>query len=169
LADSINQLRRGQLDPGVANSIGYLSSVQLRSFEQGVLQDHIAKLEESLGLVEMSPIAHPGKGKEVMGSIQSRVERARREFDFKVWIRMTRILENMSDDELESLAATGEWPETDPPPGSSRLDNMDRRDLLELWKKCKERFEGRGREQMEFFTRNRHWPEQSCGAQCKIP
>jgi len=55
LADSINQLRRGQLDPGVANSIGYLSSVQLRSFEQGVLQDHIAKLEEGSDGLDSKP------------------------------------------------------------------------------------------------------------------
>jgi len=35
LAVSINQLRRGQLDPRMANAIGYLSSVLLRSLEQG--------------------------------------------------------------------------------------------------------------------------------------
>ena len=31
LSDSINRLRRGQLDPRVANSMGYLTSVVLRS------------------------------------------------------------------------------------------------------------------------------------------
>src|ERR1022692_5104876 len=35
LADSINQLRRGQLDPRVANGMGYLTSV-LRSEERRV-------------------------------------------------------------------------------------------------------------------------------------
>src|SRR5580692_11652120 len=34
LCDSINRLRRGQLDPRVANAMGYLTSVLLRSLEQ---------------------------------------------------------------------------------------------------------------------------------------
>jgi hypothetical protein len=39
LADSINQLRRGQLDPRVANAMGYLTSVLLRSLEQGPVEE----------------------------------------------------------------------------------------------------------------------------------
>lgn len=42
LAASINQLRRGQLDPKVANAIGYLASVMLRSFEQGRTEERVA-------------------------------------------------------------------------------------------------------------------------------
>ena len=48
LAHSINQLRRGQLDPRVANAVGYLTSVLLRSLEQGPLEDRMAKIEAAL-------------------------------------------------------------------------------------------------------------------------
>ena len=42
LADSINQVLRGQLDPKVANSVGYLASVMLRSLEQGHTEEPVA-------------------------------------------------------------------------------------------------------------------------------
>jgi hypothetical protein len=48
LADSINRLRRGQLDPRVANSMGYLTSVRLRSLEQGPIEERLAKIEAAL-------------------------------------------------------------------------------------------------------------------------
>jgi hypothetical protein len=51
LGDSINRLRRGELDPKVANAMGYLSSVLLRALEQGSLEERMAKLESMLGLV----------------------------------------------------------------------------------------------------------------------
>jgi hypothetical protein len=57
IAESINQLRRGQLDPRVANAIGYLASVQLRSLEQSRLEERIAKLEGALGLIAIPQIA----------------------------------------------------------------------------------------------------------------
>jgi hypothetical protein len=50
LADSINRLRRGQLDPRVANAMGYLASVRLRALEQGPLEERLARLEATLGL-----------------------------------------------------------------------------------------------------------------------
>ena len=57
LADSINQLRRGQLDPRVANGVGYLSSVLLRALEQGPLEERLAKIEAAL-----AANAQPTKG-----------------------------------------------------------------------------------------------------------
>ena len=54
LADSINQLRRGELDPRVANAIGYLASIQLRAFEQSTMEKRITTVEIMMGL-----IAHP--------------------------------------------------------------------------------------------------------------
>jgi hypothetical protein len=45
LAESINQLRRGQLDPRVGNAMGYLTSVLLHSLEQGALEERVARLE----------------------------------------------------------------------------------------------------------------------------
>ena len=48
LSDSINRLRRGQLDPRVANAMGYLTSVLLRSLEQGPVEERLAKIESTL-------------------------------------------------------------------------------------------------------------------------
>ena len=45
LADSINRLRRGELDPRVANGIGYLASILLRALEQGSIEERLAQLE----------------------------------------------------------------------------------------------------------------------------
>jgi hypothetical protein len=62
LADSINQLRRGELDPRVANAVGYLSTVLLRALEQGPLEDRVAKLESMFGLEAKLEIEQPGEG-----------------------------------------------------------------------------------------------------------
>jgi len=48
LSDSINQLRRGQPDPRVANAMGNLTSVLLRSLEQGRVEERLAKIEATL-------------------------------------------------------------------------------------------------------------------------
>jgi hypothetical protein len=45
LADSINRLRRGQLDPRVANAMGYLASVLLKALENAKIEDRLAHLE----------------------------------------------------------------------------------------------------------------------------
>jgi hypothetical protein len=45
LADSINRLRRGQLDPRVSNAVGYLASVLLKALENGRIEDRLARLE----------------------------------------------------------------------------------------------------------------------------
>src|SRR5450755_2733835 len=42
LADSINRLRRGQLDPRVANAMGYLAGVLLKALESGRIEDRLA-------------------------------------------------------------------------------------------------------------------------------
>ena len=56
----------------------------------------------------------------------------------------------------------------DPLPGTSRLDRMSRKELLELWKEDQNKFVGRNEEQFEFYLRHHHWPEQGCGPDCKI-
>jgi hypothetical protein len=58
LSVCMNQLRRGELDARVANAIGYLASVQLRCFEQGILQERITNVENSLGIQARKPIMH---------------------------------------------------------------------------------------------------------------
>jgi len=57
LGDSINRLRRGELDPRVANAMGYLASVLLRALEQGPMEERMAKLEAMLGLSSTSGVA----------------------------------------------------------------------------------------------------------------
>jgi hypothetical protein len=61
LSDSINRLRRGQLDPRVGNAMGYLASVLLRALEQGPLEERIARLEVTLGLSAGSQNNNPPK------------------------------------------------------------------------------------------------------------
>jgi hypothetical protein len=50
LAESINQVRRGQLDPRVANAVGYLASILLGALQQGPLEERLQRLEATLGL-----------------------------------------------------------------------------------------------------------------------
>jgi hypothetical protein len=50
LAESINAVRKGRLDPRVSNAIGYLAGILLRALEQGPTEDRLARLETSLGL-----------------------------------------------------------------------------------------------------------------------
>ena len=54
LGESINQIRRGELDPRLANTVGYLSGILLRALEQGVVEERLAKIEAELGLDENS-------------------------------------------------------------------------------------------------------------------
>jgi len=57
MADSINRLRRGQLDPKIASTIGYLASVHLRSLEQSAIEKRLTQIEYILGIVPISPVA----------------------------------------------------------------------------------------------------------------
>jgi hypothetical protein len=45
IAETINQVRRGQIDPRVANAVGYLANVLIRAVEQGELERRMAELE----------------------------------------------------------------------------------------------------------------------------
>ena len=49
LADSINQVRRGQLDPRIANATGYLAGILLKALEQGHTEQRLSHLETILG------------------------------------------------------------------------------------------------------------------------
>ena len=48
LSETINQVRKGLIDPRVGNSVGYLANIAVRVFEQNELEDRIAKLEQLL-------------------------------------------------------------------------------------------------------------------------
>jgi len=48
IGETINQVRRGDLDPRVANAIGYLANVLIKAAEQGDLEKRIADLEAAV-------------------------------------------------------------------------------------------------------------------------
>jgi hypothetical protein len=62
LSRTVNQTLRGEIDPKVANAVGYLSSVILRAREQGTLEERLAKLEEALESVRTDARPAGGKG-----------------------------------------------------------------------------------------------------------
>jgi hypothetical protein len=46
LALTINQVLRGQIDPRIANAVGYLLTVQLKALELGETEERLAALEQ---------------------------------------------------------------------------------------------------------------------------
>jgi hypothetical protein len=46
ISDTINQVRKGQIDPRVANSIGYLANIAIRAFERSDFETRVEKLEQ---------------------------------------------------------------------------------------------------------------------------
>lgn len=45
LSVTINEVRKGDIDPKIANAVGYLANVMIRAVEQGELESRIAELE----------------------------------------------------------------------------------------------------------------------------
>jgi hypothetical protein len=45
IGETINQVRRGEIDPRVANAVGYLSNILLAATGQGELESRLAELE----------------------------------------------------------------------------------------------------------------------------
>ena len=60
LADTINRVRKGALDPRVANTVGYLAGVLIRAFEVSELEERIRRLEGA-----------SGGGREVLGELST--------------------------------------------------------------------------------------------------
>ena len=50
LGESINQVRRGQLDGRIANTIGYLANILLGALHQGFLEERVSRIEAALDL-----------------------------------------------------------------------------------------------------------------------
>lgn len=48
VSETINQVRKGVIDPRVANSVGYLANVLIKAFERDELETRIEKLEALL-------------------------------------------------------------------------------------------------------------------------
>jgi hypothetical protein len=49
LADTIDDVRVGALDPRIANSVGYLTGIILKAKEYEALNERLAAIEEALG------------------------------------------------------------------------------------------------------------------------
>ena len=49
LAETINQVRRGELDPRISNAVGYLASVLLKAKEGDELEQRVRRLESVVG------------------------------------------------------------------------------------------------------------------------
>ena len=48
IGETINQVRKGQIDPRVGNAIGYLANVLIKAYEQGSLEKRIEDLEAAV-------------------------------------------------------------------------------------------------------------------------
>ncbi len=48
VSETISMLRRGEMDRSVCSTIGYLCQVVLKSIEQGLIDDRVSKIEETL-------------------------------------------------------------------------------------------------------------------------
>jgi len=72
-----------------------------------------------------------------MANVRKRVEHLEEELLFSSWLRFMRWLETRTDEQLEEYISSGGIlpdPFPDPPPGSSRLDGLDRKELIRLWR-----------------------------------
>jgi hypothetical protein len=48
ISETINQVRKGVIDPRVANAVGYLANILIKAFEQDDLETRIERLESLL-------------------------------------------------------------------------------------------------------------------------
>ena len=67
-----------------------------------------------------------------MESIKDRLERLEDSQRFIDWFLFQRFIENLTAEQLETVARDGRWPEPLPEPlprGASRLDGLDRKSL----------------------------------------
>jgi hypothetical protein len=67
-----------------------------------------------------------------MGTLRTRLRRLEKEVGFRRWLDFSRLLESLSDSQLEEVASDFRFP--DPIPlGMSKLDGLDRKTLLGMW------------------------------------
>lgn len=53
LSESVGQVRRGEIDPRIANAVGYLSGIILKAREQSDLEERLNNLESALNSPEL--------------------------------------------------------------------------------------------------------------------
>ena len=72
--------------------------------------------------------------------------------------------------QLEDVATHWRFPDPLPDPlpfGKSRLDGLDRKTLIRLWQEHEREWGGRSSDELDFYIRHEHWPEQGCDEKCK--
>src|ERR1039458_8989344 len=103
-----------------------------------------------------------------MATRKSRIERLELEIGLRRWLWHARLLESLTDEQLEDYACLGRLPDPLPeflPRGKSKLGGLDRKRLMQLWEEERRRFGGRSTQELSFFTAHAHWPEQACNEQ----
>jgi len=101
--------------------------------------------------------------------LNARIARLEREKRFRDWFLWVRFLEGLTRHELELYALEGQLPEPLPnplPAGASRLDGMDRKNLIRMWEANERTFGNRTSEELNFTVCTEHWPEQRCDEPC---
>ena len=107
-----------------------------------------------------------------MRSFKSRIEALENEYLFSEWLRFQRLLESLTDEQLNEFATYGYLlgPSPEPlPQGASRLDCLDRNALMKLFREDevkRTQFHLRSHEDQEFYCHHVHWPEQACAQDC---
>lgn len=48
ICETVSQVRRGELDPKIANSVGYLANVAVRALETGDIEERVQALEDAI-------------------------------------------------------------------------------------------------------------------------
>jgi hypothetical protein len=102
-----------------------------------------------------------------MTTTRNRIERLETEMRFRTWVRHKRFRESLAINDLEMWAATGKRPERpEPTPGMSPIDNMEREQLVKMWKEDQNKFAWRNCAELAYFTLHGHWAEQACKTRC---
>lgn len=81
------------------------------------------------------------------------------ELQLRRWLRLQRVFETMTANELEAFAITGVWVDRPEPEfGLSKLDSMDRARLIRLWKTSLTIYAGHSRSELDFYAIHGYWP-----------
>ena len=85
------------------------------------------------------------------------------------WLGFSRLLENLSDSQIEDVAIYFRFPDPMPEPlptGMSKLDGLDRKTLLSMWQQEEQRIsrimrelKGRSEEEHRFYLHHGCWTE----------
>ncbi len=55
LAETINQVRRGEIDPRISNAVGYLAGILLKAKEKDEMEQRLARLESIVARQPVNP------------------------------------------------------------------------------------------------------------------